>query len=838
MKKIKKLSLFSLLGTIGIAITPILAKTHVETSYNVISTNRDDSVTKGISGSEETLTFTFLNTDNITWKGKKFASEATNDDIKSILVPSKAYGANYYVKLLPVTTQMENQGYVNFVIKQVVTNFTDGVNNGVSTTTVFVKPTNGSASSDYSENQTIDNETVEKDAIWTTKSISGLFLQKKYNFKWNSDEEIGKFLKSTEKTTLTSEDILSNFVSQADSTDILPSDTNGTFSQNEITSTSLNVNEKESSDVDKISSDDAKKYGIGLVTINFEKSANKSLSASDWVSGSIPTNTKRIVRGLVGGDGSKHTMDLNVTSSISTFKNTVLDLKKIKESNPNFVYPMAASDDTAKISDFTPTELVNATNLTSLLTTTDYIKNDSSNTTTLPAIYLTYMDKNQFTNLNLPFQGTGLSFQTNVAYVDANNNPILNDDGTQKTTGSKSVNTVVGIRNVQANANDIDGTLELKITYDYYDVYNNVIVTGYVVPITITGLKTNPDADKNLYFQWKSDNDLLESSSADFLNAYQQNINNEAYLQDLSNTLFFGSDDTYKKARKFVAEKVDNNSKQVKVTITFDSFGGEWYTNESGQKVSGKKFTHTFTFSSDTSNSNVKFNSQSSVESSISNWKYLTPEKLINNISNGTIDKNIFFTSSLSTRSTTNILFVPNYTNDGIIVTVNDGNNYTSTSFTGLKQGQSDSYIYNFSFSVNSNDEDYQKLLKIPLEEITKKDVLDLYLSKLEIFKSGFDLITEDNITISPNVANGSLTITLNLPQFDPNNENATRTFTTTIQGLTSQVIVDNNSYIAPLNLTIPLSAVFAGLITIGLSVALIIIIRKRVKLSKAKKYK
>lgn len=851
---------------LGISFLPIsnnnqyLTKLSVEKNNSLTNTREIDSTTQNL---------TFTVNDNPTWKGTKFADEVTNEDIKGMLTPSLQFGANYYVKLLPITSDMLTQGYVEFVVVQLLPTFTNGVNSG-SLEKKYIAPSSSYEafpkktldSKDSESTTTIDGENVENTNIWTTKNVTGLFLQRKYSFKWNSDSEIGDFLKTTDSKALTSQQIMSNFVSTADSTDILPSGTTGEFKQDKLTYASetsswLSTTTKaaDSSETDSISSQDAETYGVGLVSVNFgASSTDKSTMSndSDWVGGKKPTiaQSSRIVRGLVGTDGSKEIVHLNVSNDANVIKDTVLDLKKIKAANSAFVYPFNATGDTAKISDFTPSQLINALNgdLTSLLTKTDYV-NSVSKDTTLPAIYVTYMGKNAFTNPSLPFDGTGLSHQINVPYVDKDYNPIMNG-GSQQTTGSNSVNNIMNITSVTGSADDINGTLDLKIKYNYYDVYKNVIISNYEVPITITGLQTNDDANKNLFFQWKSDDDLTYSSANDFMNAYNENKSDTTYIQDLSNSLFFGSSDTYQLPRKLELTQNTSNKKQITATITFDSFGDSYYTDTSG-KHKGLKTTKTFTFAKESSSGSVKFNTTANVKNSISNWSSLSPEKLINDISTGVVNKNIFFANTYSSntyssntkdaRDTTSgeqILFIPNETNNGIIVRVNKNGEMYQSSFTGLKQGQSSNYIYNFSFTPDETSDNYKKLLSIPLEEITKQDIIDLYLKDLDIFKNtnGQFELSPDDITLTPDPNTGSLEISVNVKEFDSTDPNANRIFKTTIQGLYNQNLIDNNSYVAPLNLTIPLSATFAGLLTIGLSVALFLIIRKRVKLNKINK--
>lgn len=856
-------------------------------NQDVLSINKSDSQNQAINGNNGTTGSTiekslvFNINKNPSWAGKYFADEVTAEMIQELLEPTTPYGANYFVNIEPITTEMQTQGYVNFTVTQIKNEY-DSNGLVVGAKEVKIPPTKVDVSSgnsngggvangnsgnpDMAAGSTTSTTTNGTNYTWTTKNITndsnGLFKPRKYKFSWNTDKEIGDYLMSTTSTinNVKNEDVFNNLVSTADSTDILPTGSsaqvlypmNGTVANGSQNMPSTKIQTTTTSS-DTISDEDAKKYGVAKVKITFgSESGSSGLlqtgTNSNWVDGEVPSGTKveKIVRGFDDTNGDKHTIYLAANSN--SIKSTTFDVNKIKQQNPNFQEPFSTnSSNTAKISDFFPSQLVNALNgdLVSLLTTTEYFPTSTTTgqqkTTTLPALYLEYMGKNAFTDSSLPFKGTGLSALTNIPYVDKNYNPIYESDGkTQKTTGSTSVNNLLTITGIDANAIDEEGKLELKVRYNYYDIFYNVMVSNKEEVVTITGMKKNKDANKNLYFDWKSNDDLLYSSATDFLNAYESNKENQAYLKDLTNTLFYGSTDTYQKDRTVSVEQVNTNgnTNQLKVTLTFPEFGGEWYLDGSNKKE-GKKFEQTFTFKTSGTGS-TSFSSQKSVESAIKAAGYdlstLTPQKLIDLISEGKINKNIFFGSS---KANEQVLFTSNASNNGLIVQVYDGTNLYTNFYTGLAQGESENFVYNFSFSEDSMPEAYKKLLTIPVEDITKQDVIN-YLNELSPFNVAgsqfFDSLTEQNIELVPDPQNGSLKVSVTIPQYDASIENANRTFTTVIQGLTSQKLVDDNSYVAPLNLTIPLSATFAGVVVIGLSSVLIVMIRKRIKLKQSKK--
>lgn len=789
---------------------------------------------------ESDLTFT-INT-NLSWKGKYFVDQVTNTMIEEMLIPDKQYGANFYVKLLPITQDMILNGYVEFVVKQIKYSYGNDASNtsgniNVVTETFINPPSNGntnpSMTTQTPSTTTLDGETITQNNVWTTKNITGLFLTRKYNFKWNSDRKIGDFLKITDKKSLTSDDIMLNFVSNSDSTDILPIGTTANFNQ-------FSLNVQQTTGNDSITHDDATKYGVGEIQMNFNETT-RTQQNNNWASGQAPTTdqSKRIVRGLVGSDGQKHEVKLNLESGSQNLLSTTLDVSKIKKQNPNFNPSTNINSNQVQIRSLTPSELLNALNgnLKDLLTTTNYLATSSSfasSTPQLPPIYVEYMDKNAFTS-DLPFKGSGLSTTKNVPYVTINNDtrlyePIMSN-GTYLTTGSNSVNNLMNITNIEATAIDSTGTLELIIKYDRYDIFYNVMVKGFMVPITISGFQTNSTFEKSLYFSWKDVENIPYQSANDLYNAYSQNQSNQDYLNALANSLFSGSLDTYNMQKEIVVNSPSSNSTEV--TITFKNFGGDSYVDSSGTLHKGRKFTKTFTFSS--SSSGAVFQTQTNVESEINNAfgkpiSEVTPTEAIDAISKGKISENSFVVRGYS-RSQNGVLFTPGSDNKTLIVSVVNSNGTTSSNFyTGFKEGQSSDYTYNFGFTNSSSD----TLKGIPLEEITAQDVIDNYLNKLPLFSSTGSpfRLTPENITLTKNPENGSLTITLSLDGFVAG-ITETSSFTTTMYGFNSQTIIDGNSYVAPLNLTIPLSASFAALIAIIFTVLLVLMIRKRSKFKK-----
>ncbi len=858
MAKMNKKRVFNILfclTTFSLAATPAVFVNNV----NSISKNGIDN--HAISNEESTITISKVNRPS--WAGQKFVDEVTNDDIKSLLVPNKEYGVNFSVKILPITESMRAQGYVEFVVKQIKLSYDQGVPGGP----VEVKPSQKAATSTQAaesvyilpaenfnkyENTVIaktevDNEEIENKYIWTTekeKGGKGFFREKKYSFNWNSDIEIGNFLKLTEKGSLSNEDIMNNFVSKSDAVDFIPSTTKGNFDQKNI------ISSKTISDstpiLDKISEEDAKKYGVGKVWVTFYDNnptpqpapptrngqTPQNQDENNWVGNQIPneSQTTKIVRGLRGTEGSKHTVSLNIDKGYTELFGKQFSLSKIKKQNPSFDFE--STQDAFTINDLTPSQVMNALNgdLLSLLATTEYLAD--SEKTLVPAIYPTYMDRNAFVDkdnnkLELPFNGTGLSHQKNIGYVDDEYKPIIKN-GTQLTTGEISVNNKIKVTGITGRADDSTGDLHIKVKYDYYDVYKNVIVSDYEDSYLIKNLKINKDAEKNLFFNWKTNEDLPFNSSQEFINSYENNKNDQDYLRELTNSLFFGTNDTYEKERK--VEITENGNKSVHVKLTFLTFGGN----------KEKVFEKDFEFKKGSTSSTVRFNKQDDVKNRIPGYSSLTPDLLINQISEGKIPMDVFITSGYNARANDQVLITSNSSNDGIIIQVNKGDDIFWNSYNGLEKGNNQNHIYDFSFTPTQSDSNFKTLMNIPIEKITKQDVIDLYLKNLDLFKFGgkqFELKPE-NIEIQPDIEKGILTVSVTIPQYNVGEEEVNRTFKTTILGFNNEKIVNADSYKKPLDLTVPLTASLGAVTVIALGAVLAYMIIKRIRLANARKQK
>ncbi|MCF0218100.1 MAG: hypothetical protein HUJ42_03625, partial [Malacoplasma sp.] len=578
MKKNSKKYLFlsSFIAALAIIPAASLSTSHSMTHYCITAEKGNSDLNAIQDNTTSNQLDIRLNKDyqKLDWYGKEFSNAVTETQLKQLLIPSLNFDVNWGISILTPTSGSDalNNGYVEFLVYQIKTTMTNGVPTPASATTqtsgsqttqatntntdartliappekikyandgtesqismqAYPKSTSGTSgqqgASTTSQNNkvTINGQEVENDKVWTTKNISGLFLPYKYNFEWNSNDEIGAFLRSQTSAVLTAQDVYDNMISKANSTDILPTDMVTdltkiiTLSQTGLTTYG-------------ISDSDASKYGVQLVTVDFTQSTDGK-EANKWAGGSVPKVTY-LVRGL---GNSKSVMDFNTTDNSSEFLNTTFSVDAIKKQNPNFTLPSgaAANSNTVKVSDFTPSQLINALTtaangtggIYSLLAQRTYLSNTSGN----PALYLSYMGSNAYrTNTNANNSATagsasstaqtrGIGWAGTGLYEAGKVNTSKN--GVISTTSTVNPATSSNIISISADADDATGTLYLKVTYNVYDVFENVEKLNEVKSITIYGLQADTNSTANgLYLSWKSVDELLYSNANDVINLY------------------------------------------------------------------------------------------------------------------------------------------------------------------------------------------------------------------------------------------------------------------------------------------------------------------------------
>ena len=828
MKKQGKKIIFST-ALLSLAVIPVAGSSLIN-SVNTAPISKVETETHAVTNPTTTLEI-YLNKDykTLSWYNKEFSKSVTEENLKELLVPSKQFDVNWGINILTPTDGSDalSSGYVEFAVYQIQKNIKDGVSAGPTQDNEDVRswidaPTNIkynnntnsniSMKSDATGNKTINGVSIPAAKVWTTKNIAGLFLPYKYKFSWNTNDQIGEFLSKTSEAALTPDSVYSNMISTSSITDILPSETEVKnlikFDQANLESTY------------GISNANATKYGVGLVTIDFITSTTVN-NGTLWSDGTVPKVT-RLVRGL---GSTKEVMHLNTyDDGGSGFLATQLNLEEIVNKNPNFKAPAVLAEDakTASISDFTPSELINAltfsssgSNINNLLATQDFLVDKNQ----APALFLTYMGSNMFnagvtgTDTAKQWKGTGLQQQGAVDFIE--NGKVL---------GQKNAADISNIVSITPTADDVNGTLNLKVTYNYFDVYRNVVEANVTESVSIQGMQKSDVAD-DLFAQWKNVESLLFSNVTDAVDAFTKNKANKDYLKSFSNSFFLGSQTTYDLDREV---NVTANGNNLTIDLTFPQFG----------RKKDFKVSNTFTLKAGTSG--INFNSQEQVQNSIKDYATYSPSNLIDAILSGKVSLSNF----VSVPSGATAVVTQSDTNDGIIIEVTLNNGSVSSAFyNGLQKSPSVSYVYNFAFSDDTDkvlQEGLGKLRSIPIEKISNENVFEYYISKLPVYNGSnkINLSTTDIKNISKNLESNSIDVSILVPLYNSANTGVSdedRTFSITLKGFISEKQLDQNSNAAKADLTIPLSATFAAIIVLIMVGVLIHIIVRQKRLSKSK---
>lgn len=620
--------------------------------------------------------------------------------------------------------------------------------------------------------------------VWSTKKFNGLFISTKFNFEWRDQEEIAEFLKSTDKTvdSLTKEDVLLNFVKKGDGFE-LPDASKITLSKSAITNGEEMIE---------------KQYGSTNISLSFS-----NVNATDWLGGKVPeaAKLKKEVRGLKSTTSNTTEMSLE-TKTTNEISNTQVD-----KTNNNIFNDYLLNSET-NLKDLFPSEFSNLNTKNKNVLNDMFIKGEYLQVKQ-PLVQLKYFGMNV----------TDANFKSKTG-IDPN---------------------TIGIKNIELVPDDINGIVRFKYEYNYFDVYMNQVSTEVAVKTLISQeeeFKKNPDANKILKFSWK-DNDSLTNvpSINDILNQYNEskklkvetnndnNVDSKDKLKALSNQFFDATNDVYGKDRE--VEITKKGDSEIEMKLTFDSWSGEMYT-EGSNLNEGFKTSKSFTISN-SGLSGLTWKTDEDVKNSIENIETLSVEDVGNKLFNKELDINIF----VSGIGSKNVLFDANPITGSLTITVLDGNNSSSRIFTGFKKETSNAINQ---FSWIPEEEIPQELLAIDLNVINEKDVIDKYLKNLNYFKN--TNINENQVKLTKNLDSKSLLINVEVDKFNQDIASSSNKFSIELRGFIVTTIKNGNSYVAPKDLTILLSIIFAILVSSILIGILIWIVIKKFKLSKSNKIK
>ncbi len=873
LKKQKKIVI---LGTIG--ITSVFAF-----SSSLIFYNQKNENFKNINNNLNALTDnTTSQTDaifsvNYTQKPlNKSADQVLNSDLENVLTPNSTV-TSWSVVILPVTEQNINKGYVNFLVYQ--TYFS-----GTSNTTTFAdatKSTAGNSSNvNYKTNDTIDTSLLNKykgDAsaaptannVFSTEKITNLnnwITAEKYQLVWNSEDSIEQFVLNSTVTNLGPEDIWNNFFN----TNSLPPLLDGNESSNEpYTKITVSV-------VDANGNNTTSNIGLYKVEIVFANT-----SKSDWLNNSFPeestggnnandTDKKTItitkhIGGFLGSDGTRKTINVNAEQN---FRNWVID--------SSYSLFNGATGENQQVSTLTPSQFTSplggTTSLISLFDSGIGLK-DSANGNPKPILTYSY-DNHQFNFYNSSATNNQASSSSDITggiLQDINNN-----------------NSSLTITNIETIPNDENGSLQLIFTYNEFSIFTGHIISStYDLNLPSATFAVNENAANNLILSWKTADVLSNygfTSSSDVVNEFNKNkyigdpssankdetkVNNEfvrlftnQFINTTSSilsmnrkaTILYGEPTTSDPMAPVLETNTNYNeitgnyeassgidNKTITVRLEFENWNGSGETKIFQQsfslpyyKYDGQNDVLTVTWKTNDAVINENPSFPSTIPSSVA-YSLIT--------SSTASPFNSFITSVIGeSENNLNISLLPDDINGTITVflskktdnTTNPNNYIYSQFFTGFAKSQSTTGLVSFSWLPQDNVS--SELLSIPLNRVTKQDVIDYYLNNIVMFQDG--TLSLNNIQITPVLSDSSLLVQVNIPLFNQEDENMTnRVFATRITGFITNYFENDTRFDPPKNLTAVISVSVTTIISVTLGIVLLALLLRRARIRNFKDY-
>lgn len=647
-------------------------------------------------------------------------------------------------------------------------------------------------------NQKIPQTVGGIDTSW--KTPVGLLLTDKYNFSWRTDREIGFFIDNTilKPNELTKEIVVNELVRL-----------DGAFKLPDLANISI--------DVSDVSTNSMSLYGVAKLVINFANTP-----ADSWDNNAIPSLANRtiILRGMNNSLNQKSAM------VFSELKNSQ-DIGSIVITDKN-IFGDFLLDNENKISDLYPSEFVslNSSNLINMFQKGTYLEMSTK------LIDLNYM---------------GLSISdTNFANITG----FSANDVSQ-----------LGLSEIISEPNDLDGSLKLIYKYKSFDIKSNDFIDYTISQIFAPKtFKINPDINKSLVFNWKSNSDVQElGSSYELVNSFHKtfdnsNLTNEekkAFLINYSNLFFNGSKDSYEKSdRNFTIDykggtKLVNGEyipvsttpsdfNQLEIIITFDSWSGHIYTETTGgiaTKKDGLKQSITYSMPIyKYSSSSISWRDNQSVADLYSKL----PSEIAYDISTNVISTDRFFT--ITGLNSVQVIILPNdllgSLNIKIIGTAQSNQVVYQNVFTGFKLNNIGGEILQFGWLPQI--ELPQSITNQPIDLVKDADIIAYITANIPLLQSG--VINDNDISIirEKNAIYVRITFDFfNQELAAPGNQ----VFMTKLVGF-KEFLPGNEIFEQkePINLTLIISVALASIIGIPLLVFLIILLVKYIKYSKNKK--
>lgn len=637
---------------------------------------------------------------------------------------------------------------------------------------------------------------------WITPN--NLLLTDKYNFSWRVAEEIGSFIQNTNlKPNELTKEIVVNELTRSDKDFKLPDLVNISISISDVSLNSISL------------------YGVAKLIINFSNT-----NANSWINNVIPSVDNRtiILRGMNNSANQKSNMIFSQLKNSQNMGSIVIQNKDI------FGNVLLANEN--KISDLYPSE---------------FISLDNSNVSSL---------------INMFQKGTYLQGATKLVDLNYMGLSITDSNFSSISGFSQSDVSQLGLYNIVAEPNDLDGSLKLIYQYKYYDILSNSIADYNASQIfNPNTFKINLDVNKSLIFNWKSNSNIQGmGSSYEIVNLFNKTMNNanlttaqkKEFEVSYSNNFFDGSNDSYeKKDRNFSinykggtkqvngeyvpVSTVTSDFNQLEMTISFDSWSGHIYTETiNGNVIKKDGLKRSTTYSMPT----YKYSSSVSV-----NWKTNTsmvdlysklPSEIAYSIATNTISIDRFFTASGLSNIQTIIL--PNdllgSLNIKIMGTSNSETIVYQNVFIGFNSNNISSEILQFGWLPQI---DLPKsITNKPINLVTDDEIIVYILNNTPLFQNG--IINSDNLSIVRDKNSIYVSITFNFFNQElvvPGNQ----VFMTKLVGFTEFMPGDKISEIKePINLTLIIAISLSSIIGIPLLVFFIILLIKHLKYSKNKK--
>ncbi|MDE5949523.1 MAG: hypothetical protein K2G54_01460 [Malacoplasma sp.] len=840
----------------------------VNSNLNALSTNTQQTQTAAnftVNSAQEPL--------------NKKADQVLNSDIENVLSPSSTI-TSWSAVILPVNEQNINKGYVNFLIYQT---YYDGSKNVTTFADATKSTTGNTGNANYKTTDTIDSAVLESykgDAtsvptdnnVFSTARINNLsnwITAEKYNLVWNSEDSIKEYVLNSTLTTLSAEDIWNNFFNK----NTLPPLIDSNESSN-VPYTKINV-----SAVDGNGNSTTNNIGLYKVEIIFNNT-----SKSDWLSNGFPeestggsdapndTDKREItitkyIGGFLGADGTRKTIEINMEQN---FRSWIISDNSLFD---------GVSGNNQQVSTLTPSQFVSPFGGTSaligLFDSGIGLKENASSTDSKPILTYSYNGQS-FRFYNSSVTGTGDT-------SDGITGGILQE--------IKNLNSSLMITNIEPIPNDQDGSLQLIITYNEFSIFTGHIVSStYEANLPAATFAINENPTNNLILSWKTADVLSNyglTASSDIVNEFNKNkyigdpsstnkdensVNNE-FVRLFTNhfinttstinsmnrkaTILYGkpstnapmdavpeSNTSYNETTGNYEASSGIDNKTITVRLEFENWNGSGET-----KVFQQSFTLPYYKYEATGNQNDVLSITWKTNDAVINENPSFPNTIPSNVAYNLVTSaavspyTSFITSVIGeNENNLSINLLPDDVNGTLTVflskktdnTTNPNNYIYSQFFTGFAKSQSTTGVVSFSWLPQDNVS--SDLLSIPLNRVTKQDVVDYYLSNIGMFQDG--TLSLNNIQITPILSDSSLLVQVNVPIFNQEDENTTnRVFATRITGFISNYFENETRFDPPKNLTAVISVSVATTVSVTLGVVLLSLLLRRARIRNFKDY-